>query len=267
MKYFAFLCLVVICWACTTESKELEQRTEIVTVDKVAIDSIRAVYAARMSKLENPFPTAQVLEVGKLNPVDEAPLDTMFFLLREDLKDAVARKDIFELLKWVDEDIKCSFGAESGLEGFIQLWGLDTPAKTQQSLLWGVLGDLLEQGGVFSDNGRRFTMPYTFATFPDQYDSFTHGAITGSGVRIRERPDLNAGVVQSVSYEIVKIVERTAEELTIGGETHPWVKVALLNGKEGFVFGKFVASPLDYRAIFEQKAGEGWRMTVLVAGD
>ena len=108
-------------------------------------DSIQQLYAAKLAAREKTWPLEQVLEVGKLNPVDEAPLDTSFFLFREGLLSFIENRDIFSLIQHVDEDIKCSFGAENGVPGFIKIWGLDTPAKTQTSELWPTLKKVLAQ--------------------------------------------------------------------------------------------------------------------------
>jgi hypothetical protein len=266
MKRITFLLLMGFLWSCQSSDANQEEPTNV-TIDHTNRDSIRQVYAKRMAERTKSFPAKQVLEVGKINPVDEAPLDTTFFLLREDLREAVEQRDIFFVLSIVDENVKCSFGAEEGMSGFVQMWGLDTPEKTKNSPLWAVLEKLLEQGGAFSANGNRFTMPYLFATFPDDYDAFEYGAVLGSGVRMREMPNLNSKIAKVVSYDILKIIEKTAEESTIGGETHPWIKVELLDGTAGYIYGKFVGSPIDFRAIFERTPTEGWKMTVLVAGD
>lgn len=269
MKYLLFLVLALVMWSCggngaQSNSTEEESIAEVLKPEKR--DSLRKRYTERLAKLDSPMPLKQVLEKGKVNPVDEAPLDTTFFLLRENLKDAVAKRDIFFVRSIVDEDIKCSFGAEHGLTGFVQIWGLDTPAKTEASPLWGVLEKLLKQGGVFSNGGKRFTMPYLFATFPNEYDSFEYGAILGSGVRLRESPNLSSQILKNISYDVVKIIERTPDEMVIDGESYPWIKVEMLDGLSGFVYGKFVGQPIGFRAIFEKKAGK-WKMTVLIAGD
>ena len=234
--------------------------------DVINQDSIKEVYTQRMSTRVSKFPTKQVREVGKLNPVDEAPQDTSFFLFREDLIDAVQKKDIFFVTKMLDPNIKASFGDPEGIATFVAIWGLETPEKTKDSQLWEVLGKVLQGGGVFRDNKQTFIAPYLYATFPGEYDSYTHGAITGEGVRMREGPGLNTRTLKTLSYDIVKINSYSPEVDTIGGQAHPWYHIETLDGTQGHVFGQFVESAIGFRAGFEQKGGE-WKMVFLVAGD
>ena len=62
-------------------------------------------------------------------------------------------------------------------------------------------------------------------------------------------------------------METTAVTDVIGGEEHPWVKVKTLDGKEGFVYGKFYATPLGQRLIFRQTEAGEWKLSSMVAGD
>lgn len=242
--------------------------TSITSVPTVVTnqDSIKEVYARRMSTRTEAFPSRQILEAGKLNPVDEAPQDTSFFLFREDLLEAVRNKDIFFVTKALDPNIKASFGDPEGIATFVRIWGLESPDKTKDSRLWDVLEKVLEGGGTFEENGQRFIAPYVFSTFPEEYDSFEYGAITGSGVRMREGPGLNTRTLTTLSHNIVKINGYSEHEDTIGGEVHSWVAIETLDGTEGHVYGQFVDKPIDFRAGFEKKDGRWW-MVFLVAGD
>lgn len=231
------------------------------------MDSLRAQYLAFMQASANPMPLKQVLEIGKLNPVDEGPIDTLFFLFRENLKNTIRQKNVFGLLDAVDENIKNGFGDDNGFAAFVTQWALDKPETAADSKLWQILAEVLDLGGVFRDNQRTFLANYVSATWPPDYDGYEYGSIIGSGVRLRSAPNLQSRTIISVSYDVVKILERTEKEETIGGETFPWVKLALLDGKEGFVYGKFLGSPVGYRAGFERKANGKWQMVFLLAGD
>ena len=227
-------------------------------------DSIRDLYLQYYTGLEDIFPKQQHVEKGKLYPVDEAPLDTVFFVFRESLKKVVAEKDVFGLLDVVDKDIKASFGGENGLADFVTIWNLDT--KQPDSLeIWSVLESVLSQGGVFKNGKKAFYAPYYYATWPDAYEVYDYGVITGSGVRMRETPSLNSRIVKTVSYNIVTILEE-GERQEIGGEVYPWIKVDGLDGTQGYVYGKFIGYPIGFRVGFERKP-EGWRMVFFVAGD
>lgn len=265
------LFLLVVFFSCSnnnTADSEAEQNEASSSISPIInADSIKKVYERRMSTRGSAFPARQVLEVGKLNPVDEAPRDTSFFLFREDLKDAIANKDIFFITQMLDADIKASFGDPEGIPTFVRIWGLESPEKTKDSQLWEVLGKVLRGGGTFRDNNQLFVAPYIYATFPDdKYDSFSYGAIAGRGVRMREGPGLNTRTLKTLSFDVVKINAYSTEVDTINGEAHPWVAIETLDGTKGHVYGQFVERPIGFRAGFEKKGG-AWKMVFLVAGD
>lgn len=270
LAHIAVSLLLILLSSCTGKKGT---GSEADTTDTVAIsevinqDSIKKVYEQRMSTRVSAFPPRQILEAGKLNPVDEAPRDTSFFVFREDLQDAIKNKDIFFITQMLDPNIKASFGDPEGIPTFVRIWGLESPEKTKDSELWEVLGKVLQGGGAFRDNRTMFVAPYIYATFPDdKYDSFTHGAISGRGVRMREGPGLNTRTLKTLSYDIVKINGTSAQIDTINGAAYPWVAVETLDGTKGHVYGQFVENPIGFRAGFEKK-GSQWKMVFLVAGD
>ncbi len=229
-------------------------------------DSLQKAYARRLQQWDS-LPTRQVVEKGKLYPVDEGPLDTTFFLYRADLLNAVRQRDVFGVLDHISADIKAGFGGEDKVAAFVETWQLDT--SPDSSDLWTTLERLLTLGGAFEENGRRFVAPYVFATWPDEYDAFTYAAITGTGVRVRSAPNLQSRILTTLSYDIVEqapVTENPAVS-TIAGQTHPWVKIISPGGEEAYVFGQYLRSPLDFRAGFEKDKYGRWQMVFLVAGD
>jgi len=200
-------------------------------------------------------------------PVDNAGKHPDLKTFLNDLSTAVENKDVKQLLAHVDENIKIGFDAENGKANFTRNWGLDTgPAK---SVIWKELGDVLRLGGAYSEeNGTaRYIAPYMFAKWPDEFDSFEYAAITGENVTIRSGPSRTAAAIKTVSYLIVHMEEIPEEiEETINGETHPWRKIGLPDGRKGFVWGKYARSPVSYRAGFERTNGF-WKLTFFLAGD
>jgi hypothetical protein len=201
--------------------------------------------------------------------VDEAPKDTSFFIFREQLIRAVERRDVFHLMDVIHPEIKVDFGGAAGVADFVSVWELESPEKAKSSRVWSILKKVLDNGGTFTDGGKLFIAPYTYAIWPDDYDAFEYVAITGSGVRLRSAPNLQSQTLTMISYHVVKRLETTSREETIGGETYPWEKVQLPgdDGQEGYVYGKYVASSIDFRAAFEKQANGKWLMSFLVAGD
>ena len=264
--------LLVICILACQQTKEGSPSAGQATTAESANaatdrDSLRMQYDLLMSERDQALPVQQVIERGKVNPVDEAPLDTAFFVFREQLKKAVSRKDVFFLLDHIDPHIKNGFGGEDGSENFVTIWNLNDASNGENSDLWYVLERILRFGGSFADKRKRFYAPYFCFDIPDTVDPYESGIILGQGVRFRAGPSTDFRISAVASYEIVKILDDQAPEETINEETYPWYKVERADGKEGFVFGKFIGRPIDHRIGFERQSDGVWRMVFLVAGD
>lgn len=265
---FALLAFATFLLNCkrSSEPQESAQTVAPAQIIERSPAALRQTYVQRMAARKTPLPLKQEKSSGRLLPVDEAPLDTAFFVFREDLLDIVAKKDAHRLLAYVDPHIKCGFGTENGLPDFVRQWNLDAPEKVAGSPLWQQLEDVLQRGGVFGPGRQNFQAPYYAATFPETEDALESAAINAREVRMREGPSLTGKVIQNISFEIVTIVDRSAEEETIEGRTYPWFKIRTRSGKEGWVYGRFIGLPAGYRAVFEP-SGNKWRMTVFLSGD
>lgn len=263
MKKISFF-VILLFFACN-DSSETSEMT-LPKAKSVNQDSSTRVLYKEYREGKELFSPTQIYELGKLNPVDEAQNDTVFFVFREKLLDAVRNKDIFYLLDQLDPNIKVNFGDGNGVEAFTQAWQLTSEEKTKVSPLWDELEKTLQLGGSFDKDNDLFLSNYVFATLDEPYDPFIHAVVVGSGVRYRSAPNLQSKVVGRLSYDVVEVLDRNGPTATIGGETYPWVKIKSLTGKEGYIFGKYIVSPIDYRAGFKKINGN-WKMTFFVAGD
>ena len=259
------LLLAVFVLACATEKTKDSPKENPSSMP--ATPSPDDLYQKWKASRSDSLPVQSIIETGKLYPVDEAPLDTSLFILRESLRYAIQNKKIIPILEALSSQCKVSFGGPEGVEGFIDMWGLESEEKTLESPLWEVLDKVLSNGGTFSDQGNMFTAPYTFANWPPSVDAFTHLVVDGAGVRLRKNPSLQSDILANLNHDIVLLVENTDEKLTIDGETFPWVKVKTLNDEEGYVWGKYLISAIDYRAGFRKKQDNNWHITFFLAGD
>ena len=200
---------------------------------------------------------------GKVLPVDEAAKDPSFLAFRQKLTEAARKHDLDFILNTLDPNIVNSFGGSEGIEGFKAIWELDKP----QTKLWDTLTLVLALGGSLnvSDQETSFWAPYVYSRWPNDVDSFEYAAIIGTNVKVRSRPSLDAPVVATLSYDIVKFADQS---WLPAGEAGPdaWVKVITPAGREGFVSSRYVRSPIDYRIAFIKKDGK-WSITHFVAGD
>jgi hypothetical protein len=195
-------------------------------------------------------------------PVDEAKKDASFFAFRSKLIEAAKKRDSRFVLSIVDRNIKNSFGGNNGIAEFKKAWKIDSPT----SEFWNEFIPVITNGGSFikEGNGKLFFAPYTFNSFPENLDAFSHSAIFGNKVSLRSKADTNSPVIANLSYNIVEILESVNDTKNVGNIS--WYEVKTLGGKRGFVKAEFVRSPIDYRAGFEKKNGK-WTMTIFVAGD
>jgi len=270
MKLLSFLCGVLLfAVSCSQPAPVSDDGDTSDNANRPAAitDSLRQLYQHYLASADPEIPLKCIMEPGKVNPGDEAPRDTLFFLFREELRTIVAEKNIFKLLKYVSNDIKVGFDSDNGLQAFISTWNLDSPDKIPHSELWPTLRILLDLGGQFTSKGDYFEAPYVGPCFPAVADPLIMGAVVGAGVRMRAGPGLNTQVLRTISYDLVEIIETTPVEETISGETYPWVKVKLADGTEGFLFGKFVRSPAGWRAGFQRGEDQEWKMVMLLGGD
>lgn len=153
------------------------------------------------------------------------------------------------------------------MEAFKSAWNLDGP----DSRVWTELQGALKRGGTFVDeggsSGSLFVAPFVYGNWPKQFDPAQFALILGEKVNVRQAPDSKAPAVGQLTYDIVgRISESNPPTETIGGETYPWVKVTLSNGSQGYVFGKYVRGPMDYRVGLRKIDGE-WKIAFFVSGD
>jgi hypothetical protein len=188
----------------------------------------------------------------RLDRIDEASRRPDFVTFRQQLRSAIARRDVSAVLRVVDPQIKLGFGGDDGVDA------LKRKLENSESDVWKELEEVLELGGTFQESDT-FVAPYVFSRWPESFDSFEHVAVIGSSVRIRARPALSAPVVATVSYAILKLGPD-------GYSDEPWIGVRLPDGRLGFVDANFARSPIDYRAAFKFEDGR-WRMIFFAAGD
>lgn len=190
----------------------------------------------------------------RLLPVDQAASVPDFFSFRAQLQVAVARRDVQAVVSALSRDVKLSFGGDEGVDAFHRLWKPAAP----DSRLWEALAAVLALGGTFSTDGS-FTAPYVFATWPRDKDAFTHMAAIGTNIRVRSAPSTSAEVIEALDYAIVESVDGQAGDAQ-------WAQIRLSPKQTGFVDGRFLRSPIDYRINFARRDGR-WQIVFFVAGD
>jgi len=203
------------------------------------------------------LPSVGLTQRAAVLPVDEAVRDPEFFVFRARLQAAVARQDTTELVRVVAPDILNSLGGDGGREEFRHKWGLAQPNRSE---LWAVLGFVLALGGRFHGD-TAFYAPYSFHGTPG--DGFETFAVLGRHVRVRAEPAETSAAIDTVSFEAVT---RWREGHRGSTPDSGWEPVRTSKGRTGWVLGRYLRSPTDYRAGFVRRQGQWW-LRALVAGD
>jgi hypothetical protein len=189
-----------------------------------------------------------------LPPVDQCSTAPRFMAFQRQLAEVIARKDVVGLLDLTDERIQLNFGGDSGRKAMRRIWGLDKPATSK---LWAKLSEVMRLGCAVTEQGVA-VVPSMIETLPATADAFETVVVVKAAI-LRAAPDEKARPIEMLSWDLL-----TAKDGI--DETSGWTKVALKDGRTGFVRSSALRSPIDYRATFELKTGR-WRMTAFVAGD
>ena len=209
------------------------------------------------------FPNTAFSAGTKLFPIDESAKDPSFVEFRNELMRAAANRNVEFIVSVLEPRVVNDFGGEGGIEEFKAKWSPDKP----ESKLWETLRLILSMGGSYyaSDPEPEFWAPYVYSRWPKEFDSFEYAAATAARVRVRSRPDFNAPVVATLSFDVVKFGNQDWLPMAEAGP-NSWVKIVTLRGIEGYVSSRYVRSPIDYRIGFVRKSGK-WSIKVFVAGD
>lgn len=201
----------------------------------------------------------------KVIPRDEAEVNPDFFKFRQQLGQALQKKDLDFVLSHLDDNVKLSFGGLAGKKDFLKMWNLEK--NPEKSEMWRTLLDVINLGGRFEDKERNsFTAPYTFLA-EEVEDSYQSLIVIGENVTVRKTPSTKGAILGFLSYDVVKrVYESNPPQETINQETHPWIKIETKEGIVGYVYGKYMRSPIDYRVNFVKKDGT-WKITFFIAGD
>ncbi len=218
--------------------------------------------------LTTPIFAAKSFPLKTVKLVNEESKNSSLKAFNKKLKRIIRHKNWSSLRNMLNANVRFSFGMPTGINGFSEFWKLDK--NPTNSKIWKTLKRVMSLGGTFIDDEYNFfTAPYVFHKFNNAYDAYTHSVIVGKNVNIRKRPSARSKVIDNLSYAVVKNVLQKKKDLVfklIGGEIYPWKKIVTPSGKVGFVYGKFLYSPIGYR-IGISKVGDDWKIVYLISGD
>ena len=191
-----------------------------------------------------------------LPPVEQCRGDAEFSRVRQQVQKAVDKRDLQSLIALMSQDVRVTFGGQSGPERFSDFW---TASDQDQELLWSKLASALRLGcaQAVDGEGKPYrAIPAMFVT-GDGLDGFSTWASLPGAV-LRAKPDGKAAArMRLPSWTVLSEVEHD------GGS---WIEVRTPKGRSGYVSTDEVRSLLDYRLVFGRRDGQ-WRITAFIAGD
>jgi hypothetical protein len=192
---------------------------------------------------------------AKLPPADQCTAEPGFSAFKEALTRAVERRDGDALLALLAPDVLVTFGGEAGRDAFARQWDLKAGSPHE---LWKQLGEIFALGCAKSES--TLVMPSLALQFDSDADedAFDRLIVVSRAAELRAEPKAGSTPVALLSWDVVTGLERRRED--------DWVKVRLADGREGWLPGRQLRSPLDYRVVIEKRDGK-WMITAFVAGD
>ena len=108
---------------------------------------------------------------------------------------------------------------------------------------------------------REFVAPYVTSRWPENLDEMEYEVVIGKIVPVRARPHAIAPVIDTVSYDILKVDWKASADMH-----WDWVKVTTPRGRRGYVAGHRIRSAGDNAAHFIKVKGR-WVMNAFFATD
>ncbi|MBN7772847.1 SH3 domain-containing protein [Clostridium aminobutyricum] len=207
--------------------------------------------------------TIPVETENQLSPQQEQAYDADFDKAYKEFVDAVHKKDLPALDRFLDDNILTSYGGERGKDYFYKYWNLNT--NPAQSELWAELEKIISLGGSYSKEDRTFTAPYTYSSFPDEFDAFENFVVISQKVNVYGKKDLESKVIAYLNYNIIKVDATESDYWNKSDQD--LIKIEMPSGKKGYVQKQFIRSPIDYRLSIIYKNNDEWKLTFMVAGD
>jgi len=234
MKRPLAIALLVTCAACSQEHAPAERIAEKAEQIVTAVS-----------------PSASPLAKGPYAPQDTCAKVAGADDFRQQLADAVRRRDADALVALAADDIKLDFGGGAG------------SAELRKRLndkawdLWSELDELMALGCSANAQGG-ITIPWYFDQKLGGVDAVSGWLVTGEDVPVLAAPDPGSQPLTTVSWDIVKLAALDPER--------KYQQVELPDKAIGFIATDKLRSLIDYRLIASSRNGR-WRITSFVAGD
>lgn len=194
---------------------------------------------------------APLIKAASYPPRDDCAAQPGWPAFRTRLEQAVARRDAAALAALTDPDVQLDYGGGNGIAVMKQR------LTDKDYKLWDQIAALLPLGCGFKE-GQAF-LPWIFWNAPDDTDPYTAMLVQGADVPAHAKASAASPVVGRLNWALVAMAEGSSPD-------GAFAKVNLPAGGTAFVENARLRSVIDYRLIAE-RGKQGWRITMLIAGD
>lgn len=211
----------------------------------------------------------------QLDLADEVEQGSEFDRFRQQLRQAIADRDA-EFVRQILPEAGISIG--SSPPRAIASLDLDNP----ESRFWRVLQKAIAIGceRVQTDSeavSEPWICPNTATAFARQYPpppsqssgiswQQQHAIVAGENVNVRSRPSLDSRILDTVSYAILKRDPNAEPSPSQFDPIRGWTALVLPDGTSGYVYNRYVYSPLGTKALFG-RLNDRWQLLRIMTQD
>jgi hypothetical protein len=214
-----------------------------------------------------PSLTAAETEPSKKLPqlpksLDDAKPGSDFYRFREQLRQAIRRRDANFIRQHSVPNIKLSFGDDKATW---DKYKINNPnAQIWQDLEGTFSGGCYETKG---GNGDAFNCPY-IVEFLSHYElDISYVGIVGDQIPFYTKPSPKSAQIGTLSSQIVRL-DQESRRSQVFGDPKRWVGIILADGQRGYVTSQFIYSQIGYRStLVKSKGSTEWIMIWFIAGD
>ncbi len=187
-----------------------------------------------------------------VRPVDHARQDKVLAETRDRLAQAVARKDIAAVARFIAADAK--IGAGEGIASLVT-WLRRDPA------LWDELARTLALGGRMTRPGQ-FDAPYTRFVRERGVAHEELGVVIGRGIAVHEAPTERSQIIARYGHETAVVKRWWVADAHAGpgpaATPEPWVEIQLPSKRRGYMQKRWVRWVGALHITFAKRGGQWW---------
>jgi hypothetical protein len=182
------------------------------------------------------------------------------------LREIARRRDAKALLAVVVDDIGVGWRGKRGKRAFAK----EHELSNRKSRFWYDLETLIDVSGPYVEWGG-YSLPHVFSKLPDDAGGDLDGVILTDNEPVRAEPSAVSTVLTTISQEMVALdrsFERDYDRHPddFGPYGAPWVKIALPDGRKGYVRQESIWTVAGPRFSIVKIDGQ-WRITEYTVGD